>query len=383
MIFRRITTWFMGFSIAWVFTLVTVSNLLAFEDDFQSDRPNKNLLYHEWETLPTDYLNDPSIANIEGKKLADRNKDQTDLEWLTGARGGIIQDSTLERKVVNSNIYPWSSVGLITVLLNTQSKRNCTATLIGERLVLTAAHCLFINELGVWAKPGQVNFTAGYQRGDYLALARGVKLYFDDNYGKLFGRGHENDMTNLVNDWALVALNQPIGLSVGYLGWKSMSDAEIGEFSAARGMLALAGYPRDRQSVLSLENHCQSLGLMNKGKLLGHRCHIVNGDSGASLMLMNANQVTVVAVNSATGINKEGEPLNSAIPLSRFHSILIQALSETESKAIPPQTLMRKGFVPLNKYNDNTPNSKNIPFLEKPQLDVGAEAADTLKFPNN
>ena len=67
--------------------------------------------------------------------------------------------------------WPVSAVGKLNVITGPASRRHCTATLIGPRLVLKAAHCLFIEARQRWVEPADVHFVAGYAQGAYTAHA--------------------------------------------------------------------------------------------------------------------------------------------------------------------------------------------------------------------
>ena len=56
---------------------------------------------------------------------------------------GIIDDN---RVMVDSKAYPWTAVGR----LNKKGRSFCTGTVVGPKLVLTAAHCLWDEDAGVY-----------------------------------------------------------------------------------------------------------------------------------------------------------------------------------------------------------------------------------------
>src|SRR5262245_13573178 len=64
-----------------------------------------------------------------------------------------------DRISVDSTVWPWSAIGL----LQRKVGWACTATLVTENAVLTAAHCLFNRRSSRQLAPAEVRFLAGYR----------------------------------------------------------------------------------------------------------------------------------------------------------------------------------------------------------------------------
>lgn len=133
---------------------------------------------------------------------------------------GVVLFATTEARsasevLMKSNRYPWSAIGYLTITYTppigstaSGERKNCTGTMVSSNLVLTAAHCVYIDAIKKIA-PTSVEFCLG-QKPD----TTGNQSCLGTSPGKVlsarlnFSKGQ---------DWAIIELEKPLGNISGWL----------------------------------------------------------------------------------------------------------------------------------------------------------------------
>lgn len=248
--------------------------------------------------------------------------------------------STKDRVVVRGADYPWRAIGRLQ-WAGVGNRAHCTGALIGKKLVITAAHCLYNLYTEQWIKASQVHFLAGFDRGEFVDHSVAEKTMISPNFDPV----KWNEDSNLPYDWALVYLEKPIGDEVGYLGWQPFSNKKSKITAANKSSLVLAGYPRDRQYVLSLESSCIIDSFDISGNLFKHNCKLAHGDSGGPFTIMKNGRLSVIGLNSAV-IGENGHTQSTAIALGPIAKFITQLLREDGTLPSNQSSLPKYGWVP-------------------------------------
>ena len=190
-----------------------------------------------------------------------------------------------DRVLVDVTQMPWRAVGLLTL-----QDGSCTATLIGPRLVATAAHCM-LGENGERAKA--VSFRAGAWGSSEQGSAGIISAEVSPNYSD---RSHPPGEGN-GDDWALLTLDRDLGLELGFVRPHVLDKGDMGLIRSGQFMVSQAGYSWDTGSHLSGHMGCQVLDAYRDGSFI-HTCDTTRGDSGSPIMVQRDGEWRLIAVDS-------------------------------------------------------------------------------------
>ncbi len=199
-----------------------------------------------------------------------------------------------DRVLMDMSQFPWSVIGILEV-----SDGECTATLVAEDVIVTAAHCIK-NESG--AIDARADFRTGVGVPGATRSARVI--------GYLVGEpGGDKAMDESDYDWALLRLDQPLGRDLGFVGGRPLSD-----YSREQALLVSlyqAGYSWDTGDHLSGNIGCSVLELEGANRIR-HNCDTTLGDSGSPLMIEDGGAYFIIATDSSFDSVAVGPVVNVA-----------------------------------------------------------------------
>ena len=192
------------------------------------------------------------------------------------------QDSRLQEMQTGDDSRGWEGVGRLDII----GKGFCTAALISEDMILTAAHCVYDND-GALIAPDRFVFEAGLRNGRAEA-SRGIKRALA--HPDYVHDGPSADTSEVATDIAILSLDRPI------------RTGRINPFPVSRKPLrgdqvGIVSYARDRAEAPSLQEVCNVLGRQNGVILM--TCEIDYGSSGAPVFMMQNGAAHIVSVVSA------------------------------------------------------------------------------------
>jgi len=220
----------------------------------------------------------------------------------------------------------WEAVGRLDV----RDGGFCTAALIRDRLLLTAAHCVYDqNDEPIPAS--EFTFQAGLRYGRADATRNIIRVVPHPDY---VPDGPSAQIEGIANDIAVLELAQPIRYS-GVEPFPISSRPRRGD------SVAIVSYGQNREEAPSLQESCSILHRVNGALVMN--CDVIFGASGAPVFRMEAGRARIVSVVSASA-NSGDQKISFGTSLEEPLQILLAEFAALgPAKPGGEQRLMRFG----------------------------------------
>lgn len=198
---------------------------------------------------------------------------------------------------------PWTAA--IGQLVLPQGDRPCTAILVAQNMIVTAAHCLFqrAQQADIAASLFRPNFGSTPDLGQY----RGRSLHA---LGGLVREGHLAHIEDVAADWALIEI-EPADRGVVPVPIVALTTQQIVSRLAAGDGFFTAGYGYGGGKALRPHGKCRVMApgenqLSVSDRMLVTDCIIRIGDSGGPLALIDRHgRPSLVGIFSGFGRNEQ------------------------------------------------------------------------------
>lgn len=176
----------------------------------------------------------------------------------------------------------WEAVGRLDI----RGKGFCTAALIQDRLILTAAHCLYDID-GSMVAPDRFTFQAGLRSGQAQTTRLITRTVAHPDY---VHTGQATNAREVAIDIAVLELDRPIRNT-------RMQPYRIAQRPITGDQVGVVSYGRGREEAASLQQVCDVLG--RQTGVIVMTCDVEYGSSGSPVFMMDNGETRIASVVSA------------------------------------------------------------------------------------
>ncbi len=201
---------------------------------------------------------------------------------MVSGLGALAQETGLVTLQTRQASQGWEAVGRLDI----RGKGFCTAALIRDRLILTAAHCLYDADGNVLSAD-RFEFLAGLRDGRAQATRTVSRAIAHPDYNH---RGDATDPAEVAMDIAVLELDRPIRTT-------RIRPYLIAQRPLTGDEVRVVSYGRGREDAPSLQEVCSVLG--RQTGVIVMTCDVEYGSSGSPVFMVRDGEMRIASVVSA------------------------------------------------------------------------------------
>lgn len=209
------------------------------------------------------------------------------------------------KRILDTDLQPWRMICALEMTGADDSTMIGTGWLVGPRTIVTAGHCLYLNEFGPdkWARQVKVMPGRNGQERPFEKLECTAQSYSVD---ARWAKAVNDNVAGQDYDIGCIHLASPIGNDLGWFGIEVLSESELANY-----MVNVSGYPADRGQGTEQYHHANRIRNVTSRRIF-YDVDTFGGQSGSPVWIQrDATSPPVAVAIHAYGVSGT-QNLNSA-----------------------------------------------------------------------